>query len=47
VPLEYDDTPEQIAARVFDMECIAFPEAINLVDEKGIDFFWRRGANGS
>ncbi len=47
VPLEYDDTPEEIADRVFAMECIAFPEAINLVDEKGIDFFWRRGANDS
>ena len=47
VPLEYDDTPEEIAAKVFDMECIAFPEAINLVDEKGIDFFWRRVENGA
>jgi phosphoribosylglycinamide formyltransferase-1 len=47
VPLEYDDTPEQIAAKVFAVECIAFPEAINLVDEKGIDFFWRRVANGA
>jgi len=46
VPLEYDDTPEQIASKVFDMECIAFPEAINLVDQKGIDFFWGRVANG-
>ena len=47
VPLEYDDTPERIAAKVFDMECIAFPEAINLVDEKGIDFFWRRVEHGA
>jgi len=47
VPLEYDDTPEQIATKVFDMECVAFPEAINLVDQKGIDFFWRRVENGS
>ena len=47
VSLEYDDTPEQIAARVFESECIAFPEAINLVDEKGIDFFWRRVENGA
>jgi phosphoribosylglycinamide formyltransferase-1 len=47
VPLEYDDTPEKIAAKVFAMECIAFPEAINLVDEKGIDFFWRRVENGA
>lgn len=47
VPLEYDDTPEEIAAKVFAVECIAFPEAINLVDEKGIDFFWRRVADGA
>jgi len=46
VPLEYDDTPDDIATKVFDMECIAFPEAINLVDEKGLDFFWRRVENG-
>jgi phosphoribosylglycinamide formyltransferase-1 len=45
VPLEYDDTPEDIRRKVFEMECIAFPEAINLVDEKGIDFFWRRVEN--
>jgi phosphoribosylglycinamide formyltransferase-1 len=47
VPLEYDDTPEEIATKVFDIECIAFPEAINLVDEKGIDFFWRRIGNAA
>jgi phosphoribosylglycinamide formyltransferase-1 len=47
VPLEYDDTPEEIAAKVFAAECIAFPEAINLVDEKGTDFFWRRVAHGA
>lgn len=46
VPLEYDDTPEEIAAKVFAAECLAFPEAINLVDEKGVDFFWRRVENG-
>ena len=46
VPLEYDDTPEEIAAKVFEVECVAFPEAINLVDEKGADFFWRRVENG-
>jgi len=45
--LAYDDTPEEIAAKVFAVECIAFPEAINLVDEKGIDFFWRRVENGA
>ena len=47
VPLEFDDTPDDIAHRVFEMECIAFPEAINLVDEKGVDFFWRRIENGA
>lgn len=47
VPLEYDDTPEDIASKVFAAECLAFPEAVNLVDEKGVDFFWRRVANGS
>lgn len=47
VPLEFDDTPEDIAHRVFEMECIAFPEAINLVYEKGVDFFWRHIENGA
>ncbi len=30
VPVEADDTPERLAARVFAAECAAFPEAINL-----------------
>lgn len=42
VSLDYEDTPETIASKVFDVECLAFPEAINSVDEKGIDFFWER-----
>ncbi len=42
VPLAYDDSVDDIAARVFEAECLAFPEAINLVDDKGIDFFWQR-----
>lgn len=46
VPLEYDDTPKQIASKVFEAECMAFPEAINLVDQKGVDFFWERVRNG-
>jgi phosphoribosylglycinamide formyltransferase-1 len=39
-----DDCPsaEAIAAKVFVQECQAFPLAINLVDEKGVDFFWDR-----
>jgi len=42
VPLDDDDTPDAIADKVFAAECEAFPEAINLVDEKGIDYFWNR-----
>jgi phosphoribosylglycinamide formyltransferase-1 len=47
VELGFDDTPEEIAAKVFAVECLAFPEAINLVDEKGVDFFWRHIENGA
>ena len=36
-----DDTPDDIAARVFAAECEAFPEAVNLVNEKGIEYFWK------
>lgn len=42
VYLGYEDTIKEIAGRVFEAECEAFPEALNLVDEKGIDFFWDR-----
>ncbi|MDA8166018.1 MAG: phosphoribosylglycinamide formyltransferase [Desulfobacteraceae bacterium] len=42
VPLAGQDTAEEIAAKVFAAECEAYPEAINLVAEKGIDFFWSR-----
>lgn len=42
VALDYDDTPDDIANKVFEIECEAFPEAINLVDSKGLDFFWKR-----
>ena len=30
VPVEESDTPETLAARVFEQECIAYPEAIRL-----------------
>jgi folate-dependent phosphoribosylglycinamide formyltransferase PurN len=30
VPVRDDDTPETLAARVFEQECIAYPEAIRL-----------------
>ncbi len=42
VTLDYSDTPDDIATKVFAAECEAFPEAINRVDAKGIDFFWDR-----
>ena len=44
VDLAYEDSIETIAAKVFAAECEAFPEAINLVDAKGVDFFWERVA---
>lgn len=31
VPVLQDDTPETLAARVFEQECIAYPEALNLI----------------
>lgn len=40
VALRDSDTPDDIADKVFSLECEAFPEAINLVDEKGVDSFW-------
>ncbi|MFZ5774548.1 MAG: phosphoribosylglycinamide formyltransferase [Thermodesulfobacteriota bacterium] len=41
VALADEDTPDDIAHKVFDIECEAYPEAINRVAEKGIDYFWR------
>ena len=42
VAINDEDTPGDIADKVFAIECEAFPEAINLVDEKGVDYFWNR-----
>lgn len=42
VELTYDDSVHEIADKVFEAECEAFPAALNLVNEKGIDFFWER-----
>lgn len=42
VALSDEDTPDDIAAKVFAVECEAYPEAINLVDGKGINYFWDR-----
>ncbi|NTV13838.1 MAG: phosphoribosylglycinamide formyltransferase [Desulfobulbaceae bacterium] len=41
VPVVPEDAPEDIAARVFAAECEAYPEAINLVIERGVDYFWK------
>ena len=42
VQLEADDSPDDIAARVFAVECETYPEAINMVDQLGVDYFWTR-----
>jgi phosphoribosylglycinamide formyltransferase-1 len=42
VDIDYEDDVDLIASKVFAVECRAFPEAINRVNEKGIDFFWER-----
>jgi phosphoribosylglycinamide formyltransferase 1 len=46
VQLDYDDDIDSIADKVFAVECEAFPEAINRVDERGVDFFWQRVRGG-
>ncbi len=46
VQLDFDDDAQTIADKVFAAECSAFPKALQLVDENGIDFFWRRGRYG-
>lgn len=43
VALDDSDSPDDIAAKVFAAECEAFPEAINLVDAKGVEYFWNKG----
>jgi phosphoribosylglycinamide formyltransferase-1 len=42
VGLAYEDDADTIADKVFAIECEAFPEAINKVDQLGIEFFWKR-----
>lgn len=44
VELDYDDSIKDIASKVFAAECEAFPEALNRIDQKGVDFFWDRVA---
>ena len=40
VPVETEDNAHDIADRVFAAECEAFPEAVNLVVENGVEYFW-------
>jgi len=40
VPISAHDSAEDIAGKVFAAECEAYPEAINLVDEQGSEYFW-------
>jgi len=42
-----NDLPEVIAAKVFEAECDAFPEAINLIGAKDVDYFWQRFAQAN
>ena len=42
VALDEKDTPDDIADRVFAVECEVYPEAINMVNAKGIDYYWNR-----
>lgn len=42
VPVENDDTPEQLAARVFAQECEAYPQAIRLFAEGRLHVAGRR-----
>ncbi|MEE4243593.1 MAG: formyltransferase family protein [Desulfopila sp.] len=44
VTLTYEDSVAEIAAKVFAAECEAYPDAINIVADKGIEFFWGRVA---
>ena len=43
IAIQDEYTPDEIATRVFSEECEAFPQAINLVDEKGVEYFWQKG----
>jgi len=42
VPVEDDDTPDSLAARVFEQECLAYPEAIRLYAQARLQIEGRR-----
>lgn len=42
VPLAYDDSAKSIAEKVFAAECEAYPKALQMLEAKGVDYFWER-----
>lgn len=42
VPVHHEDTPDDVAARVFEQECEAYPEAIRLFAEGRLEIHGRR-----
>ncbi len=46
VPIKVGDSPDDIAFKVFAAECAAYPEAVNLVCARGIDYFWQSRQGG-
>lgn len=41
VELDTQDSTDEIAAKVFEAECDALPDAIEMVDQKGVNSFWK------
>ena len=41
-PVLETDTPDTLAARVFEQECIAYPHAINLLAQSRVEVIDRR-----
>ena len=45
-PVHEDDTPESLANRVFEQECLAYPQAINLIASGRVRVEGRRARIG-
>ncbi len=43
VSLTHEESADSIADKVFVAECEAYPKALQLIEEKGINYFWNRG----
>ncbi len=43
VALTHEESVDSIADKVFAAECEAYPKALQLIEEKGINYFWNRG----